>query len=265
MPVPPRAAGVRRPDRGRRGAGHGHVHPGDVRPAAHGPGGATPRWRRGSSRRRPTCPCRPTSAAGSTRWACSPRPTSPTSWARAALLRWRQGPTGHHIELGISEMNLFLMLGQLGLAARAARRDAPARSAPSTTRSCAEASTRSIYGTYSASRFVVVGTPSGVTLAPEGGAHQCTITAVHRRRAARRDVRRAGLRHGARLAAVRRRCDRLADPDGESMYLRLSTRPDRPGAVRCRARTGSATSSCGRRAGRRLPPGRGALGRLVRR
>jgi pyruvate dehydrogenase E1 component len=34
-----------------------------------------------------------------------------------------------------------------------------------------------IYSVYSGARFVVAGTPSGVTLAPEGGAHQSTITA----------------------------------------------------------------------------------------
>src|SRR5207344_447409 len=33
-----------------------------------------------------------------------------------------------------------------------------------------------LYGTYSGARFVVAGTPSGITLAPEGGAHQSTIT-----------------------------------------------------------------------------------------
>ena len=33
------------------------------------------------------------------------------------VLRWQPGPTGQHIELGISEMNLFMLLGQLGLAA----------------------------------------------------------------------------------------------------------------------------------------------------
>ena len=33
-----------------------------------------------------------------------------------------------------------------------------------------------IYALYVKSRFVLVGTPSGVTLAPEGGAHQSTVT-----------------------------------------------------------------------------------------
>src|SRR5690606_27187423 len=33
----------------------------------------------------------------------------------ARMLRWRPGPDGRHIELGISEMNLFMALGQFGL------------------------------------------------------------------------------------------------------------------------------------------------------
>ena len=31
------------------------------------------------------------------------------------MLKWTEGPTGQHIELGICEMNLFLLLGQLGM------------------------------------------------------------------------------------------------------------------------------------------------------
>ena len=37
------------------------------------------------------------------------------SWSDDPVLRWAEGPSGQHIELGISEMNLFLLLGQLGL------------------------------------------------------------------------------------------------------------------------------------------------------
>ncbi len=96
---------------------------------------------------------------------------------RTRMLRWAEGPGGQHIELGISEMNLFLLLGQLGLAVGPARRSRCCRSAPSTTRSCCRGLDAFIYGTYSGARFVVAGTPSGVTLAPEGGAHQSTITA----------------------------------------------------------------------------------------
>src|SRR5262249_6517444 len=45
------------------------------------------------------------------------RPRGPAPFDdRSALLRWNEGRDGRHLELGISEMNLFLLLGQLGLA-----------------------------------------------------------------------------------------------------------------------------------------------------
>jgi pyruvate dehydrogenase E1 component len=81
-----------------------------------------------------------------------------------------------------------------------------------------------IYALYNGARFVLVGTPSGVTLAPEGGAHQSSITTSI----------------GMELPGIQvcepaystaldwLLCDglaRLSGPDGESLYLRLSTRP----------------------------------------
>jgi pyruvate dehydrogenase E1 component len=106
-------------------------------------------------------------------------PDERRSWgpeSTATLLRWKEGPTGQHIELGISEMNLFLLLGQLGLAgALSGQPLLPVGTVydPFVLRGL----DAFIYGVYSGSRFVVAGTPSGVTLAPEGGAHQSTITA----------------------------------------------------------------------------------------
>jgi pyruvate dehydrogenase E1 component len=91
-------------------------------------------------------------------------------------VRWTESPSGQHIELGISEMNLFLLLGQLGLAWDLS--DQPLLPIgtvydPFVCRGL----DAFIYGTYSGARFLIAGTPSGVTLAPEGGAHQSTITA----------------------------------------------------------------------------------------
>ena len=43
------------------------------------------------------------------------RPDRAALLERGPVLKWAEGPTGQHIELGISEMNLFLLLGQLGL------------------------------------------------------------------------------------------------------------------------------------------------------
>ena len=102
-------------------------------------------------------------------------PDARRSWSEDAVLKWAEGPDGHHIELGISEMNLFLLLGQLGLAWDLS--DQPLLPVgtvydPFVLRGL----DAFIYSVYSGARFVVAGTPSGITLAPEGGAHQSTIT-----------------------------------------------------------------------------------------
>lgn len=102
-------------------------------------------------------------------------PVERHSWDDEGLLRWVEGPAGHHLELGISEMNLFLLLGQLGLADDlSAQRLLPIGTVydPFVCRGL----DAFIYSAYSKARFIVVGTPSGVTLAPEGGAHQSSIT-----------------------------------------------------------------------------------------
>ena len=103
-------------------------------------------------------------------------PEARRSWSEDFVLKWAEGPQGQHIELGISEMNLFLLLGQLGLAWDLS--DQPLLPVgtvydPFVLRGL----DAFIYSAYSGARFVIAGTPSGVTLAPEGGAHQSTITA----------------------------------------------------------------------------------------
>ena len=101
--------------------------------------------------------------------------TATTSWHEDSLLKWTESPQGQHIELGISEMNLFLMLGQLGLSKElSGQRLIPIGTVydPFVCRGLDAL----IYSVYSGSRFIFAGTPSGVTLSPEGGAHQSTIT-----------------------------------------------------------------------------------------
>lgn len=103
-------------------------------------------------------------------------PEQRREWNEDPLLRWTEGPTGQHIELGISEMNLFLLLGQLGLSWDLSGQPLiPVGTVydPFVLRGLDAL----IYGVYSGSRFIVAGTPSGVTLAAEGGAHQSTVTA----------------------------------------------------------------------------------------
>ncbi len=152
------------------------------------------------------------------------RPEEAHDWfGDTQILRWRQSPTGQHIELGISEMNLFGLLGQLGLShPHHGEVLLPIGTVydPFVCRGLDSL----IYGAYNASRFIVVGTPSGATLAPEGGAHQSAITAS------------IGLELPGITAAEPAYAqaldwilcdglDRLTAPEGDSLYLRLTTRP----------------------------------------
>jgi pyruvate dehydrogenase E1 component len=102
-------------------------------------------------------------------------PEQRRSWNADPVLKWVEGPTGQHIELGISEMNLFLLLGALGLSWDLSGQPLlPIGTVydPFVLRGL----DAFIHSVYSGARFIVAGTPSGVTLAPEGGAHQSTIT-----------------------------------------------------------------------------------------
>jgi pyruvate dehydrogenase E1 component len=140
-----------------------------------------------------------------------------------SALSWRVSPAGRHIELGISEMNLFLSLGQLGLAGELfGERLFPIGTLydPFVVRGL-EAF---LYGVYAGSRFIVLGTPSGISLSREGGAHQSTITpgigmelpgVVYAEPTYVRETEWVLLDH----------LRRMQEPDGESLYLRLTTKP----------------------------------------
>jgi pyruvate dehydrogenase E1 component len=84
---------------------------------------------------------------------------------------WDFSPTGQHIELGIAEMNLFLLLSALGLSGPLfGERLIPIGTLydPFIQRGLDALN----YACYQDARFILVATPSGLTLAPEGGAHQ---------------------------------------------------------------------------------------------
>jgi pyruvate dehydrogenase E1 component len=84
---------------------------------------------------------------------------------------WEFGPKGQHIELGIAEMNLFILLSALGLShSLFGERVIPIGTLydPFIARGLDALN----YACYQDARFILVATPSGVTLAPEGGAHQ---------------------------------------------------------------------------------------------
>ncbi|PVH27991.1 transketolase [Pararhodobacter oceanensis] len=85
--------------------------------------------------------------------------------------KWEFTPDGQHIELGIAEMNLMLLLGAAGLShSLFGKRLIPIGTVydPFVARGLDALN----YACYQDARFMLVGTPSGVTLAPEGGAHQ---------------------------------------------------------------------------------------------
>jgi len=89
--------------------------------------------------------------------------------------RWSQSPDGQHIELGIAENNLFTLLGALGLAhSLFGARVLPVGTLydPFIQRGLDALN----YACYQDARFMVVATPSGITLGPEGGAHQSIST-----------------------------------------------------------------------------------------
>ena len=88
---------------------------------------------------------------------------------------WSMSPGGQHFELGIAEMNLFAMLSAMGLAhAISGKRLLPVGTLydPFIERGLDALN----YACYQDARFILVATPSGVTLAPEGGAHQSIAT-----------------------------------------------------------------------------------------
>ena len=139
------------------------------------------------------------------------------------LLKWQESTTGRHVELGISEMNLFLALHAFGLSHELHGEQLLPIGTVYDPFVCRGLDAL-IYALYNDARFVVVGTPAGVTLAPEGGAHQSSITPSI-------GLELPGLTY-AEPAYARAvdwlLCDglqRLGYPDGGSLYLRLSTRP----------------------------------------
>ncbi|WP_211217797.1 1-deoxy-D-xylulose-5-phosphate synthase N-terminal domain-containing protein [Fodinicurvata sediminis] len=89
--------------------------------------------------------------------------------------RWGMSPKGQHVELGIAENNLFTLLAALGLShSLFGSRLFPIGTLydPFIQRGLDSLN----YACYQDARFIVVGTPSGITLAPEGGAHQSVST-----------------------------------------------------------------------------------------
>ena len=143
---------------------------------------------------------------------------------RPRILRWRETPAGRHIELGISEMNMFMAIGQLGLSHELVGQHLLPLGTVYDPFVCRGLDSL-IYSLYMESKMVFAGTPSGVSLSPEGGAHQSSVTASL-------GIELPGLIYyepcfaveteWTLLEAFRQCCDRER---GRSTYLRLSTKP----------------------------------------
>tara|TARA_E500000178_G_C17011605_1_gene750845 strand:+ start:277 stop:2589 length:2313 start_codon:yes stop_codon:yes gene_type:complete len=89
--------------------------------------------------------------------------------------KWKYLPNGQHIELGIAENNLFLLLASLGISDKLfGKRLLPIGTIYDTF--IGRGLDALNYATYVDSRFILIGTPSGITLSHEGGAHQSIIT-----------------------------------------------------------------------------------------
>ena len=140
----------------------------------------------------------------------------------ASAQKWSATTMGQHVELGIAESNLFLILAAAGLAGDLfGQRLFPIGTLydPFIARGLDALN----YACYQDARFLLVATPSGITLGPEGGAHQSINPPLIA-------LGQPGLRHyepayADELAAMMEEAFRLIDdPHGESTYLRLSTR-----------------------------------------
>ncbi len=139
------------------------------------------------------------------------------------LMHWNERPSGQHMELGIAETNLVGLIGELG--ATWSRWGQPLFPIgvlydPFVERALEPWS----FGIYAGGQSILIGTPSGVSLAAEGGAHQSIKTpsigleqpgCISYEPAFAIDV------EWTLLASI----TRLGRPDGTSAYLRLSTRP----------------------------------------
>jgi pyruvate dehydrogenase E1 component len=141
----------------------------------------------------------------------------------ASAQNWAMSPRGQHIELGIAESNLFILLAALGLAGPLfGARLLPIGTVydPFISRGLDALN----YACYQGARFILVGTPSGVSLSPEGGAHQSVYTPLV-------GLGQPGLTYFEPACVdelpeiLRWSFEHLQDEDGGSVYLRLSTRP----------------------------------------
>jgi pyruvate dehydrogenase E1 component len=142
---------------------------------------------------------------------------------QSTLLHWAQSQKGQHIELGIAEVNLVGLLSELGLTwSRDGEPLLPIGTLydPFVSRALEPWS----FGIYSGGQSILIGTPSGVTLAPEGGAHQSVTTPSIGLEQPRCTAWEPAFVQDLEWSLLHALGD-LGGPDGTSAYFRLSTRP----------------------------------------
>jgi pyruvate dehydrogenase E1 component len=140
------------------------------------------------------------------------------------MLKWHPTPEGHHIELGISEMNLFMCLGQFGLSYELTGQHLIPIGTVYDPFVCRGLDAL-IYSLYVGSKMIFAGTPAGVSLSPEGGAHQSAITpsiGIELPGVTFYEPAFATEVEWILLEGIRQISDRV---NGSSTYLRLSTKP----------------------------------------
>jgi len=155
-------------------------------------------------------------------WAPQARPDYFAETPQA--VQWKQSPAGRHVELGIAEHNLFLALSAFGLSRELF--GVPLLPIGTLYDPFITRGLDALYhALYAGGKFIVVATPSGVSLSPEGGAHQSVITpgiGIALPGIAYYEPAFALEVEWVLLEALRSILDRAA---GESFYLRLSTKP----------------------------------------
>lgn len=136
--------------------------------------------------------------------------------------KWSGHAAGQHLELGIAENNFFLLLTALGLAApQFGTRLLPVGTVydPFIARGLDALN----YGCYQDARFLLVGTPSGLTLGAEGGAHQSINTPLIGMGQPNLIYFEPAFADEVALL-MRFAFEHMQQPAGNSVYLRLSTR-----------------------------------------
>ncbi|WP_344872223.1 transketolase-like TK C-terminal-containing protein [Allokutzneria multivorans] len=138
-------------------------------------------------------------------------------------IHWDEAAVGQHVELGIAEVNLVGALGEFGATwSRWGETLIPIGTIydPFVNRALEPWT----FGIYAGGQSILLGTPSGVTLSPEGGAHQSITTPS------------VGLEHPGVIAyepafaadlewTLLHAMSFVGKPGGCSAYFRLSTRP----------------------------------------